>query len=540
MPPQPDAAARSLGLSPGDVLGGRYEIVRVIGVGGTGAVFEARHQTIHRTVAVKVLLPELVTSPAIPQRFLQEAETSNAVRHRNIVEVLDFGSEEGRLYMVMEYLRGENLAVFLHREAPMSPARAIKVLDPIMSALQAAHAAGIVHRDIKPQNIFLSHGDGDEEPVPKLIDFGIARRLAEKDARLTATGMILVTPAYMSPEQARGEKEITAAADQYAIGVILFHALTRRIPYNADTFPAMLIAIVTTPPTDIATVRPDLDPGLCRVVMRALARDPSERYPSLGAFRDALKPYASLDAPSPSVSSRPPNPLASEPTRPDGTPVAHAPAPTPRPVSIAPQPTPQPTPHPYVLSAPPAATAPPEMNAPPVRAHVSPALIAIGVVIGLVSLAMMALVATLVLRRMPAREPPRTEPRVIATRPPSAPESVTIRVDVDPPTAAILIDGTLVGHGHAELLRPRGDRPLQLRLTAPGRADVTDVLPVTSDVRVSRVLVPLGTANTPTPQHHPNAPTGPQTPTPVPTTPTVPHLPHHDPRHPRIDTTNPF
>jgi serine/threonine-protein kinase len=540
MPPQPDAAARSLGLSPGDVLGGRYEIIRVIGVGGTGAVFEARHQTIHRTVAVKVLLPELVTSPAIPQRFLQEAQTSNAVRHRNIVEVLDFGSEEGRLYMVMEYLRGENLAVFLHREAPMSPARAIKVLDPIMSALQAAHAAGIVHRDIKPQNIFLSHGDGDEEPVPKLIDFGIARRLAEKDARLTATGMILGTPAYMSPEQARGEKEITAAADQYAIGVILFHALTRRIPYNADTFPAMLIAIVTTPPTDIATVRPDLDPGLCRVVMRALTRDPSERYPSLGAFRDALKPYANLDVPTPSVSSRPPNPLASEPTRPDGTPVATAPAP--RPVSIAPQPTPQPTPQPYVLSATPATPVLPDTLTPPVRPRASAALIAITVAIGLVSIAMMALVATLVLRRLPAREPPRTEPRVVATRAPSAPESVTIRVDVDPPTAAILIDGTLVGHGHAELLRPRGDRPLQLRLTAPGRADVTDVLPVTSDVRVSRVLVPLGAPNTPTSQHHTSAPTVPQTQTqtPVPTPPTVPHTPHHDPRHPRIDTTNPF
>ncbi len=314
----PDAPGnRVLGISPGDQIGGRYEIVRVLGVGGTGAVFEARHMTIGRTVAIKLLLPELAQNPVVPQRFLQEARTANEVRHKNIVEVIDFGADNGRLYMVMEFLLGESLADYILREAPVAPGPIIRILEPIMGALAAAHARGIVHRDVKPQNIFLQRTEGDDEPVPKLIDFGIAKRLAGGDVNLTSTGMILGTPAYMSPEQARADRAVTHAADQYSLGVIFYQALTGNIPYEADTYPALLIQIVSQPPIDIMRRRPDLDPGLAAVVMRMLARAPSHRYASFADLRLALRPWRDVNEKTSSPDAS--RPEVAAPTQPDGS-----------------------------------------------------------------------------------------------------------------------------------------------------------------------------------------------------------------------------
>ncbi|MDB4928859.1 MAG: Serine/threonine protein kinase PrkC, regulator of stationary phase, partial [Myxococcaceae bacterium] len=313
---------RPLGVSPGDVIGGRYEIIRVLGVGGTGAVFEARHRTIARTVAVKLLLPEIALSnPAVPQRFLQEARTSNEVRHKNIVEVLDFGNDQGRLFMVMEFLEGENLGARIKRDAPLTPGAIIRVLDPIMSALALAHSRGIVHRDVKPQNIFLAHTPGEEGVTPKLIDFGIAKRVVTDDVGLTATGMILGTPAYMPPEQATGgSKNVTPAADQYALGAILYEALTGSVPHQADSYPAMLVAIVTGPPPDIRHLRPDLDPALAAAIMRALAYEPSQRFSSLYEMRDALAPFRDDHAVGPVSRPGASIPVLHQQTRPDGSP----------------------------------------------------------------------------------------------------------------------------------------------------------------------------------------------------------------------------
>ena len=315
----PDTPAGSvMGISPGELIGGRYEIVRVLGVGGTGAVFEARHRAIGRLVAIKFLLPELAANPVVPQRFLQEAQTANEVRHKNIVEVLDFGADAGRLYMVMEYLHGESLADFLTRESPAAPGRIIRVLEPVLGALHAAHMRGIVHRDVKPQNIFLARVEGDDELLPKLFDFGIAKRIVGGDVNLTSTGMILGTPAYMAPEQARAEKNVSHLADQYALGVILYQGLTGRIPYDGDTYPAMLIQIVSQPPAEILRYRPDLDRRLAAVVMRCLARDPAQRFASLLDLRDALQPWRDDLTVGGPVPSRPAPPDV--PTRPDGTP----------------------------------------------------------------------------------------------------------------------------------------------------------------------------------------------------------------------------
>ncbi len=528
-----------LGIRPGDLIGGRYEIVRVLGVGGTGAVFEARHVTLGRVVAVKLLLPELAANPIVPQRFLQEARTANEVRHKNIVEVIDFGADEGgRLYMVMEFLHGESLSDLLHREAPLSPGRIIRILEPIMAALGAAHARGIVHRDVKPQNIFLQHTEGDEEPVPKLIDFGIAKRIVGDNAQLTSTGMILGTPAYMAPEQARADRTVSSAADQYALGVILYQALTGRIPYVADSFPALLIQIVSQPPIDIAQVRPDLDAGLCAVVMRMLAREPSHRYASFHDLRAALRPWRDDLTRGATVTTR--SPAMGAPTQPDGTPDADTPttqrtAPASLPSPIVPTVDVSPT----IPGAPPGA---------PSQAPLRLAATAVAVA----AVLMVGYAAWL------AMHPRDVDPHALATSTTAADagESVTLRIDVEPATAEIALDGAVVGHGHAEVLRPRDGRRLQLRLSAQGYATVSDVLVASSDARVSRVLVAMNAASPTAPQAimptHPRSPdlAAPRNPL-APAIPPRPGLvdpwnapqqvqPPHDRQHPRIDPTNPF
>jgi serine/threonine-protein kinase len=527
MMPSPAANDRPLGVSPGDVIGGRYEIIRVLGVGGTGAVFEARHRTIQRTVAVKLLLPEIaLANPAVPQRFLQEARTSNEVRHKNIVEVLDFGNDQGRLFMVMEFLEGETLGARIKRDAPLTPGAIIRVLDPIMSALALAHSRGIVHRDVKPQNIFLSHTPGDDGVTPKLIDFGIAKRVITDDVGLTATGMILGTPAYMPPEQATGgSKNVTPAADQYALGAILYEALTGSVPHQADSYPAMLVAIVTGPAPDIRTLRPDLDPGLAAVVMRALAYEPSQRFSSLYEMRDALAPFR--DQHTRGAVSRPgaPPSVMHQQTRPDGTPgpedarraaLARVPGTVP-PMAISP-------------------TAPP-------RTEAHGALPLIAGVIGVVAVGMIVLAASLLAhRRARADRPPA--PAVLGAPSPHRAsvdgDNITFRIDVDPPTAVITLDGTVVGQGHAELLRPRDGRRYQLRLSAPGHANVSDVLVASADARISRVLGPAGAPATPPPALVRTTPTPPPTPFPTLAPALAPSGRPHDRRHPVIDRNNPF
>lgn len=525
----PSAAAndRPLGVSPGDVIGGRYEIIRVLGVGGTGAVFEARHRTIQRTVAVKLLLPEIaLANPAVPQRFLQEARTSNEVRHKNIVEVLDFGNDQGRLFMVMEFLEGETLGARIKRDAPLTPGAIIRVLDPIMSALALAHSRGIVHRDVKPQNIFLSHTPGDDGVTPKLIDFGIAKRVITDDVGLTATGMILGTPAYMPPEQATGgSKNVTPAADQYALGAILYEALTGSVPHQADSYPAMLVAIVTGPAPDIRALRPDLDPGLAAVVMRALAYEPSQRFSSLYELRDALAPFR--DQHTRGAVARPgaPPSVTHQQTRPDGTPGPE----DARRAALA-----------RVPGALPPMTASP--TAPP---HASPhgALPLIAGVIGVVAVGMIVLAASLLAhRRARVDHPsaPAASPALLVPRSSVDGDNITFRIDVDPPTAVITLDGTVVGQGHAELLRPRDGRRYQLRLSAPGHANVSDVLVASADARISRVLGPVGAPAAPPPALVRTAPTSPPTPFPTLAPALPPSVRPHDRRHPVIDRNNPF
>lgn len=523
MTPSAEDIVRALGVGPGDVIGGRYELVRVLGAGGTGAVFEARHKVIGRRVAVKLLLPELALHASVATRFLQEAQSASEVRHKNIVEVLDFGDDNRRLYMVMEYLEGESLGAYIKREAPLSPARILPLMDPVLSALGAAHARGIVHRDVKPQNIFLAVGP-DGEPLPKLIDFGIAKRLADTNMNLTGTGTVLGTPAYMAPEQAQGAKAVTAAADQYAVGAILFHALSRTIPHMADTYPAMLVAIVSQPPQELSALRPDLDPALCAVVMRCLARDPTHRWPDIEALRAALRPFHHLDAPAParavsSVMERAAGASSTaggsgRPSVPTQQPAIVVSGGAPRPV--APRPL-------------------PEVTLTP-RARTSRSLAGITVAAVIAALAMLALAVALTLR------PPTAPPPIVPLRaspdagraPPR--EMVTFAIDVQPPIASITLDGELIGNGHAEVMRPRDGTRHQLVLAAPGHAVVTDVLVASADARVSRVLGALDPPRAPAVRP---VPVQVQIPSPTPT-PTIAPAPRPDLRHPSIDRRIPF
>jgi serine/threonine protein kinase len=217
----------------GQTLDARYHLERLIGRGGMGSVFLARHVVIGRPLAVKILDSKYLERGQGYKRLFREAQTAAGIGHPNIVDVLDVGTTlRGDPYLVMEYLVGEDLATFMRRRGPVPPAIAITILEPILLALQAAHARGIVHRDIKPSNIFLVQREGTHPDV-KLIDFGVAKVLGpNSEGKITVTGALLGTPSYMAPEQAAGIEELDARVDLYAVGVILYELLTGKLPFQ--------------------------------------------------------------------------------------------------------------------------------------------------------------------------------------------------------------------------------------------------------------------------------------------------------------------
>ncbi len=284
---EPAAPMTTSEVLPGRLLGGRYEVIRAIGAGAMGQVFEARHVATERRVAVKLLHASVGHDPAVIQRFMTEARAAGRARHRNIVEVLDFGADGPSHWMVLEYLDGEPLEALVEREAPLAPARVAEILDPILRAVAHAHALGIIHRDLKPGNLFLAREAGTEGVVPKVLDFGIAKHTGAA-AKLTGTDTVVGTPAYMAPEQVESSRDVTAAADQYAMGCVAYEMLSGRLPVEGDSLHALLIAKATREPEALAAVRPELAPALCACVMRAIARDPARRHPDLESFRAAL------------------------------------------------------------------------------------------------------------------------------------------------------------------------------------------------------------------------------------------------------------
>ena len=271
----------------GAVLGGSYEVIRMVGEGGMGRVYEARHQRLPtKRFAVKMLHPDLARQPEVMTRFQREAEASSVLSHPNVVDVYDVSSSaDGRPFIVAELLQGEELGNHLDRIGKMSAHAAAHVVRQICGALGAAHAAGIVHRDVKPENVFLT---GDNAHV-KVLDFGISKVGDNKDG-LTKTGTVMGTPDYMAPEQARGDK-VDSRADIYAVGAILFRALTGRKPFEGLDPMATLTAVLTQEPPRPSELNPEVPLSLELVIQKAMAKNPAERFQTMADLDAALAPF---------------------------------------------------------------------------------------------------------------------------------------------------------------------------------------------------------------------------------------------------------
>lgn len=301
----------------GTVVGGRYRLIRQVGEGGMATIWKAEHLTLHSPVAVKFLHTGGRHSNETTQRFMREARAAAHVRHRNVIEITDFGLTDDNLpYMVMEYLHGRSLADLMEDNPTLEPEEAVRIVSLTLRGLAAAHDAGIVHRDLKPENIFLvEDADG---VFPKLLDFGVARRLGLA-SDITQEGALIGTPDYMSPEQARGDRDIDRRTDIYSMGVILYETITGRLPFEAERLGDIIRKITTETPPTVHQLRPDLPEALSDVVAKAMSRDREERYPDARQMRyaliDAAEVYGFRHTNSAliSVSELPPPPTADEP-----------------------------------------------------------------------------------------------------------------------------------------------------------------------------------------------------------------------------------
>jgi hypothetical protein len=292
-----------LQIAAGDLLGGKYRIGARLGEGGMGAVFAAENIDIGRRVAIKVLHPDYASDQDLAARFRQEARAAAAIGHPGIVDVLDLGvTESGSTYIVMERLDGETLGGRVAREGRLPVAEAVRVVDAVLDALAAAHAAGIIHRDLKPDNVFLPA----RGPVAaKLLDFGISKFAGgDGDVALTQSGVVMGTPLYMSPEQARGERAIGAATDIYAVGAILYEALAGRPPFHGRSYNEVIARVMMEPHPPLGSKRPETPPALCALVDAMLAKDPAERPAGADSARRALRRIAGLDGAPPEAELR--------------------------------------------------------------------------------------------------------------------------------------------------------------------------------------------------------------------------------------------
>ncbi len=277
----------------GGTVGGKYELVRLIGEGGMGSVYEARHMEIHQRVAVKILHSEFARDEEIRKRFTREALASGEIGHENIVEMHDIGTEQGgRVYLVMELLKGESLAERLKRVGSLSAEQSADILLQVLSALDASHGKGIVHRDMKPENVFLCRLGGMDSFV-KVLDFGIAKVRDAGGETLTRSGAVLGTGQYMSPEQIMGDRTADHRIDVYACGVMLYRMLTGHLPFEAPSMQGVIYKTINEPPAPLASHVKDLPTGIDDVVMKALAKDRAGRYQSAADMARALTPFGS-------------------------------------------------------------------------------------------------------------------------------------------------------------------------------------------------------------------------------------------------------
>jgi serine/threonine-protein kinase len=292
----------------GSTFGGKYEIVRIVGQGGMGVVFEARHLRLHQRVAIKMLLPTVLHLPDVKSRFEREARAAGQLRNRNVARIIDVDvSEAGLPFMVMEYLEGRDLDQELQARGRLPIEEAVGYLLQTCRAMVEAHAAGIVHRDLKPANLFLTDDAGSR--TVKVLDFGISKITNDGDAHLTGTFATIGTPIYMSPEQVRSSKDVDSRTDIWALGVILYECLTGQPPFQGS-MTATAAAIVADEPAPLRTLRPDVSPELENVIFHALEKSPAKRFPDIQSLGAALAAYGPKNMPG--ASGDWPRSLASE------------------------------------------------------------------------------------------------------------------------------------------------------------------------------------------------------------------------------------
>ena len=283
----------------GQTLAGKYKIEKLIKTGGMGSVYRGRHVLMDKTVAIKVLRPSLAGDDAVVARFSREAKAASKISHPHAVSVTDFGeAENGVVFLVMEYLDGRTLKEAIVKEGPLSVGRAVEIVRQVAGALDAAHGQGVIHRDLKSENIMLVSHNGDE--WAKVLDFGIAKILqpvgSAADAEITQANLVVGTPQYMSPEQCSQSGALDARSDVYSLGIIVHEMLTGKLPFTGESATVVMMKQVQDAPPSVLASRPQLPAAVDQVIKRALAKQPIDRFQSAGELSAGLAEAASEEA----------------------------------------------------------------------------------------------------------------------------------------------------------------------------------------------------------------------------------------------------
>jgi len=487
-------------LGTGSIIGGRYRIDSHLATGGMGSVYATTDVRTDRRYAVKVLHAKFAKMSALVERFKREALLLDSVAHPAVVNIHDCGeTDDGCVFIALELLQGETLQQLMDREGPLEARALVPILRAVCNALAAIHAHGLVHRDVKPSNIFLVEAAGG--PVIKLIDFGIAK--ATSLERLTSLGQVLGTPNYMAPEQLAGDLHADERTDVYAVGVVIYRALAGRSPWTGDRLRA-ITAILANDARPLSGLRPDLPASVVHEVMRAMSLAPRDRHPNAIALADAFEHAVATtgDMTVPTGSALPAG--AAQPTQAPVLEAVSSPSRQRLPIRTAPSFAAEPAPDGARFSCPgtaaqvstPAPRAPRRSRAGLVWLLGCAGLL----VLGLAVLAVVALVAWNGTRaevasahgaaspdrsRTPLPLPPATAPATSPTAPPSvpAPSSATVRLDTVPSGALVSRGEERIGRTPVEVPRPAAPEGYELTLTR--RAHVTErvrILPLSGDV----------------------------------------------------------